>query len=182
MFFEKAGAFPICAPAVATGKGGAHSGTGLAASPNVSVFDYCEYHGQCSQERAGATISWVKRGPTDFLLIIGYLQPSIGIAKTNMQILESWALWLIMFKGPWMIVADFNVSPTELAASAWFRFIGGNIVVPEDTNITCTSGKGRIIDFLLVSDQPMPYVCNVKSHVAPWKPHLGISFEVCLPC
>ena len=55
-----------------------------------------------------------------------------------------------------MIVEDFNVTPAELARTAWFHFVRGNLVVPEET-----SGEGRALDVLLVIDSFLPYVSNV---------------------
>ena len=100
-FFENAGYNPICACADATGRGGTTAGTGVAASPIIAVFDFALYQNPCSQDRAGAILCWVKRGPIDFLLVTGYLQPSIGITAGNLQSLECWAMWLQVFKGPW---------------------------------------------------------------------------------
>ena len=54
---------------------------------------------------------------------------------------------------PFAIAADFNMEPDQLWETGWVQSLGqrASIVVPE-VGHTCTTGRGRIIDFAVISD------------------------------
>jgi hypothetical protein len=63
---------------------------------------------------------------------------------------------LCMLQGPWVLSADFNCTPKELAATGFLKLVNGHIVHPK--NKTCTAGKGRLLDFFVVSRDMLPFV------------------------
>ena len=52
---------------------------------------------------------------------------------------------------PWLLVGDWNMTPAELVASGWPRRLRGGFMQPAGCEITCTPGKGRMLDYCLVS-------------------------------
>ena len=56
------------------------------------------------------------------------------------------------------IAADFNMEPDQLWETGWVQSLGqrASIVAPE-VGHTCSSGRGRIIDFAVISDTVQPF-------------------------
>ena len=46
---------------------------------------------------------------------------------------------------PFVIAGDFNMEPDQLSEIGWVQSLG------------CTTGRGRIIDFVLISDSVQPF-------------------------
>ena len=71
-----------------------------------------------------------------------------------------------------IIAGDWNAAPLELAQRGWAGKLSGRIVAPSD--ITCRSGKGRMLDYFAASDAPVPSVqsCAVacNSFLYPRRP------------
>ena len=48
-----------------------------------------------------------------------------------------------------------------------------------DTNLTCTTGKGRVIDFAMVNEQAKAMISDVQiCGTTPWKTHKGLCFDL----
>ena len=60
---------------------------------------------------------------------------------------------------PFAIAADFNLEPDQLWETGWVQSLGqkANIVVPEVVH-TCSAGRGRVIDFAVISDSVQPFL------------------------
>ena len=83
-----------------------------------------------------------------FHLATGYLHCSVGVGhKSNQDLLRAAAGVLRGLNGPWVMAADWQCTPEQLAATWWLKLVGGRIIAPEIE--TC---KGRIIDYFVVSD------------------------------
>ena len=77
------------------------------------------------------------------------------------------------------IAADFNMEPDQLWETGWVQSLGqkASIVVPE-VGRTCTTGRGRIIDFAVISDSVQPFWRGVTPECnSPCKPHIGICLQ-----
>ena len=101
--------------------------------PGVSGHDWSCVALQCR----GATV----------LLCSLYLAPGFRLCGENQERFQSVSEFLLADGRPFVLLADWNVTPQELAASRWPEIINGTIVCPKDTSFTCTSGPGRLIDF-----------------------------------
>ena len=57
------------------------------------------------------------------------------------------------FARQFVIATDFNMEPDQLWETGWVQSLGqkANIVVPEVVH-TCTTGRGLVIDFAVISD------------------------------
>ena len=70
---------------------------------------------------------------------------------------------------------DFNIAADELEASGLLDALGLTLVRPEGVDITCTSGKGAMLDYVLVTTRFATAVVSVKAvQSVPWGPHYGI--------
>ena len=70
-----------------------------------------------------------------------------------------------------MVVAigDFNIKAEELEASGLLRALGLSLIRPENSKITCTSGKGSCIDYALVTTGYVDAIISMKAVKAvPW--------------
>ena len=76
-----------------------------------------------------------------------------------------------------MVIAmgDFNIKAEELEASGILRALGLTRVKAENTDKTCTSGKGSCIDYALVTTGSVEAIVDLKAVKAvPWGPHFGL--------
>ena len=80
---------------------------------------------------------------------------------------------------PFAIAADFNMEPDQLWETGWVQSLGqrASIVVPE-VGHTCTTGRGRVIDFAVISDSVRPFCKGITpEYNSPCKPHIGICLQ-----
>ncbi len=72
-----------------------------------------------------------------------------------------------------IIGGDFNMPPSRLKeAPTWLDDIVADMLVPE-LQVTCTAGKGRVLDFFVVSLCVLPMVIMVEPEPDPsaqWAP------------
>ena len=47
--------------------------------------------------------------------------------------------------------------------------------------VTCTSGKGRVLASMVIPHALVAYVSEIKVMSAPWKPHRALTFDICMP-
>ncbi|CAK0870501.1 unnamed protein product [Prorocentrum cordatum] len=80
---------------------------------------------------------------------------------------------------PWLLVGDFNATPTEMAKSGWLDALRARAVTPEGVEVSCTSGKGRMIDYAVVPDSFRPFLSQVLPvQNLPWGPHIGLNILI----
>ena len=80
---------------------------------------------------------------------------------------------------PFVIAADFNMEHDQLWETGWVQSLSQkvNIVVPEVEH-TCTTGRGQIIDYAVISDLVQPFWREVTpGYYSPCKPHIGLCLE-----
>ena len=54
---------------------------------------------------------------------------------------------------------------SEMSRSGWLDAMQGEVIPPVGVEVTCTSGKGRIIDYAIV-----PFVCrHLEASEGPWR-------------
>ena len=108
------------------------------------------------------------------LLVINvYLTHTIGGTGVNVAKLAAVQRLIAMLGIPFVAVGDWNMTPEELISTGWPRKISGRLVVPPASS-TCTSGKGRLIDYMVCCDQAMHLVEDIQVDVEGlWRPHVG---------
>jgi endonuclease/exonuclease/phosphatase (EEP) superfamily protein YafD len=68
----------------------------------------------------------------------------------NPHRLEALAAHLTGLKIPFILGGDWNATPQEMVAFA--SFIKGAIITPSNVAFTCTSGAGRMLDYVIVAN------------------------------
>eukprot|EP00959_Pyramimonas_sp_CCMP1952_P378134 7921043-Pyramimonas_sp.AAC.1 len=58
------------------------------------------------------------------------------------------------------MVGDFNCTPEEMASPRWPQALKCKILAP-DADLTCASGKGRVLDYLIYSHSARPFIKSV---------------------
>ena len=58
-------------------------------------------------------------------------------------------------------MADWNSEPAALLESGWPEKFGAEVIVPDSTSLTCTSGTGRFLDYGLVSLEGRNFVESI---------------------
>ncbi|CAK0911512.1 unnamed protein product, partial [Prorocentrum cordatum] len=125
-----------------------------------------------------SVVLWRFQGGT-FAFIVCYLDCSIGLVGTNARKMTTIARVAKSLGIPWCSVGDFSATPEELARSGWLLTLKPRILTPEGVNITCTSGKGRMLDYVVVPDSFRPCLKRVKPvQKLPRGPHIGLNILV----
>ena len=107
-----------------------------------------------------------------------YLLHSQGPSFDNLQRLAIIGNFLAQVSCPFILAGDWQMEPHELASTGFPRRIGATLVAPRVSH-TCTSGKGRLIDYFLVShDLCSAIQGTVPCLDTPWKPHLAIRLSL----
>ena len=83
---------------------------------------------------------------------------------------------------PWIIAADCNRTPDEVAHSTFVRFLKGVVVAPA-VEFTCASAPppGRVIDMVISCKACVPYLQVLPYYAHPFKPHVvGLDIRLAL--
>eukprot|EP00972_Heterocapsa_arctica_P083752 12341346-Heterocapsa_arctica.AAC.1 len=84
-----------------------------------------------------------------------------------------------MLAMPWIIYCDWNNEPHELAASGWLGLTNSKIIIPRGAVATCSGGKGRLLDYLVVSRGAEYFVESLElAERTPWKSHKGLDLAL----
>ena len=104
---------------------------------------------------------------TPVIFISVYLTCNTGIAKTNIPKLSGIGSYVTNAGIPFVIAGDWTVVPSELLESSWPARIKGEILLPCDLGISCTSG--RLIDYA-VCHRSLVNISKLQSFVeGPWE-------------
>ena len=88
--------------------------------------------------------------PGGFYFISCYFFSGNGVEVYNKLLLRDVLGWIKTVGRPFIIGADWNMTPQELIDLGELKAFPATIVAP--TAWTCNAGKGRAIDYFLVSD------------------------------
>jgi hypothetical protein len=78
-----------------------------------------------------------------------YFKDGIGLAGETLERRMQLASTARTLKGPWIMVGDWNMTPQQLAEGGVVDQTGGSVITPKDTIFTCSSGMGRMLDFVV---------------------------------
>ena len=102
------------------------------------------------------------------LLITTYLWCGEGWSARNYGIMQQITALVSTYSLPYIIVGDFNMTPSVFAASGWCDFMDAEILACGEN--TCTIGAGAQLDFAIISRCLVPLM-HISSIPVPWKPH-----------
>jgi hypothetical protein len=96
-----------------------------------------------------------------------------------LQQLKKLGKFLGQLADPYIVAADFNMTPQQLEQTGFISKLSGTVIIAPEVLFTCTSGKGRLIDYFLVSQVLVPCIKWVRAVVdTPWRPHFGIELGI----
>ena len=79
---------------------------------------------------------------------------------------------------PFAIAADFNMEPDQLWETGWVQSLGQRQYCRAGSGDTCTTGRGQVIDFGVISDSVRPFWRGITpEYNSPCKPHIGICLQ-----
>ena len=150
----------IWTPANPTGRGGTSGGTMAMIKPHWKFSRYLEGYGDLAEplKRWDWTpILWHLKGLT-LAVVFAYFCTENDAQAANQVKMAQNLEFTHSVRTPFAIAADFNMEPDQLWETGWVQSLGlrASIVVPE-VGHTCTTGRGRIIDFAVISDSLQPF-------------------------
>ena len=114
----------------------------------------------------------------NFVIVTAYFKDGIGMTGQNLGMLSKILAWVRAVGLPWLIVADWNTTPQLLAQSGALHGIDSKIIIPANCEATCSSGIGRILDYVVASAH-MAKLIEVRLELeAPTKPHVGLEVSI----
>ncbi|CAK0907452.1 unnamed protein product, partial [Prorocentrum cordatum] len=120
---------------------------------------------------------WRRKGVTLALICI-YLDSGKGFENENASKMLQLTRVVKSFAVPWVALGDWNNTPEQFANTRWLQALG-ELLLPADSPFTCTSGKGRLIDYGVCSRNFFPLVKHFKVvRDAPSSPHLGLDLAL----
>ena len=112
-----------------------------------------------------------------YLFVAAYLIHTIGVTGENLRRLRSIATCAMQLQLPFIIAADWNMTPAQLCASGYVSSLGADVRVVEGLDYTCNTGRN--LDYIIVSKEFSSAVRSVKpSQNTPWRTHRGLEIEV----
>ena len=122
------------------------------------------------------TAAWWNFQGVPLIFAVLYLRDGEGAGgPNNRDTLIDLAAVLLAYSVPWVIVADWNFTPEELRAESWDTYFDGFPMLPLGCTYTCSSGKGRMLDYAMVSWSARGLVTSIAPvFKVPWGPHSGI--------
>ena len=101
-----------------------------------------------------------------YCMFTAYLTDGIGATGENLIKLGQLAKAVKAWSLPYIIVADWNMQPDQLAGADFLHLVNGTIVNPGDLDHTCISG--RMLDYAVVSPGMAHAVTITHLKEAPW--------------
>eukprot|EP00974_Lingulodinium_polyedra_P022714 2194523-Lingulodinium_polyedra.AAC.1 len=112
-------------------------------------------------------------------VIAAYFTDGVGLAGPNLAKARSIAAFVATLGGPWLVLADYNMPPQYLEDTGLLRMIQGEVILPDNTEFTCTAGNGNMLDYVVASPMAARYVRRVYAQQEDWKPHWSVTVELC---
>ena len=112
------------------------------------------------------------------LYVQAYLDDSVGLGSVNVGRMGELLQFAKSLRKFIVVGADFNATPEEMTLALDLDEAGLTIVVPSNADITCTSGRGRLTSFFLVSTALLTAVRGCEAVDVPWGTHLGIRLQL----
>ena len=155
---------PVLTVSNTTVKGNQSAGLVTTAKSNAAVV-LPKIPFQCNEITRGRVQATLKKrvAQSGIVLINAYFYDSEGLSDNNWMILAEIGLYLTSMGLPFIIAADFNLSPQALAESGWLGTVKGVIRAP--TEWTCKVAEhttGTTIDYFVISSSLRPLVDRVS--------------------
>ncbi|CAK0890239.1 unnamed protein product, partial [Prorocentrum cordatum] len=119
---------------------------------------------------------WHRRSG-NLVAIAAYLEPHRQIEGAVHDKLLSLGAFVTMLTDPWIILADWNMTPEQLAATEWPAKWNATIVRAPGS-ATCDKGQGLTLDFALVKTGIEHTISIRQCPTAPWATHEPIPYAI----
>ncbi|CAE7038352.1 unnamed protein product [Symbiodinium natans] len=111
----------------------------------------------------------------DLLLVNLYLQSGVGpTGGLNPEILSRLAAVLDQTSTQWLVLGDWNCSPSELLRLGFVYKVKGQVVAPNGPTIN----TGGTLDYAVASKRMAPLLSVSSSWDVPFKPHCAVTVEL----
>ena len=120
-------------------------------------------------------VLWVEKQSYAFLT--AYLFPDDMGA--NYETLHHVEKWIGSIQCPYLFMAAWNRSHMDNVNALFGPALTGDYIVPRNTDVTCTQGRGSLIDYGYVSKHMIHYIENVEAdYEVPIKTHKAIAYTI----
>jgi len=117
----------------------------------------------------------VQKGDTEIVFIHMYGHVGLGLTGANIEMVQQIGRATDGGRRFVIAVGDTNVTAEALEASGLLEEAGLTLIRPNNVNMTCTSGKGSMIDYALVTTSFAAAIVSVEAVTeVPWGPHFGL--------
>ena len=116
---------------------------------------------------------------TVFHLYVVYMTNSLGPKGVNVTKLTQISNSMDHCRGPCVLIGDWNMEVEEVMTTGLFTQSSVKEFQPlvPHTPLTCTTGKGRVIDFALANYRARTLMTDVVVDTeSPWKTHKALTF------
>ncbi|CAK0801157.1 unnamed protein product, partial [Prorocentrum cordatum] len=156
--------------------------TGRSTSGHVTSAHLPDGTGQSVFQKELSDISiilWRLKGAT-LALISVYLERRVGLDDpANIAKMIQLTRVVRSLGVPWIALGDWNVTPADMQLCPWLKAFRGELLIPNDCAVTCATGKGRLIDYGILSRDFRPFVRFSKPvRDVPWSPHVGLHLRL----
>jgi len=176
--FKKLGLRSFVCPAEETEAGGTSGGVWQLAHSSLQVSPAAPPRGEDESHGHQWVATAVRCSGFDLVVVVAYLEAGVGFAGSNPERLKEIEEEVKLFKTPWLIIADWNMTPEELSETGFLAAVGGLVFLPADVSFTCGNGPGRMLDYVVAPG----WVCRMLTLTAdkegPWSPHVGLRLAV----
>ena len=164
-----------------TGRGGNHGGTLAAIRKHLEAKLF-----QGMPQLIDASAVGVRLRGLNVAVIAAYMddqKDQTFICRANLTKMHCLLTFVKAIGVPFVIAADFNVPPETLRdTTTWLDDMGADIMLAADVQVTCTAGRGRVLDYVVCSRCLMPLLKVEVDSMASWRPHVGLRISLdCTP-
>ena len=101
----------------------------------------------------------------------------------NATLLDAVVAWITKLRLPWVVTADWQNEPAQLAASPWNKMVRGAVLAPEDQGGTCrnASGEDRVIDYFWADERLAGMLRPAQVIDGPYSPHRPVALASSQP-
>ena len=126
-------------------------------------------------------VSWRMRG-LNIVAIAAYLTSCGGAVGPNQTKLATLAGFILALNASdiWVVAGDMNMPPEQLARSGWLEQVQGVIVVPHNTDHTCTAGTDpRLLDYAIIAKGTEVFFPDLHAvDDGIWTSHFGLDLAI----
>ena len=161
---------------------GTMGGAAIVTRGHLHIREYAEANPPPSPEQlCGVGLDWsaitIRARGMDVLLVALYLTSGDAKSRENYTKFEQVTRLVKAVGSPFIIIGDFNQTPDQLIEWGVLTPMAGHVLAPRAA-LTCTSGTGRLIDYVVCSKSLLPVLHLQTEENVPWKPHVGLRLRL----